>query len=64
MATNTVTGYMCTISWEDERFQPMDGNKVYADIEDLKEDHGCWHECGIVEVTVSFVREIEPQARA
>jgi hypothetical protein len=52
---------MCTIDWEDERFQPMDGNRVYADIEDLKKDHECWNECGIVEVEVSFVREVVPQ---
>ena len=43
--------YMCGIAWECEL-----GNtdvKVYASEEDLKEDHDCWEECGIVEVSIS-----------
>ena len=61
MATRTVKGYMCTIDFECELDAVPDGPKVYCSIDDLKDDHTCWKSCGIVEVSVSFVREIEPQ---
>lgn len=53
-------GYMCRVDFEVEAFQPMDGNAVYADIEDLKEHRKCTEGCGIVEVEVTLVRIVEP----
>lgn len=55
-----VRGFMCSVDWDFERFRPMDGNKVYADLEDLKADHACWAGCGITEVEISFVRIVAP----
>lgn len=60
-ATRTVKGYMCAIDFDCELGAASGGTKVYASIDDLKDDHDCWKSCGIVEVSVSFEREIEPQ---
>jgi len=48
------TAYMCGISWDCE-VESTDV-KIYASIEQLKEDHGCWEECGIVEVQLQPVK--------
>lgn len=48
------TGYMCRIDFECEKGVPIDGNRFYANIEDLKRDHPCLDECGIVEVEISL----------
>lgn len=45
-------GYMCLIDYECELGYAKGGNKIYPSIEDLKECHDCWDECGIVEVKV------------
>ena len=55
------TGYMCMIDFEDELYRAAGGCKVYPSIEDLKENHDCWEQCGIVEVRVEYVRTIVEQ---
>lgn len=54
-------GYMCMIDFEDELGRASGGSKVYASIEDLKENHSCWQSCGIVEVEVVFRKTIVEQ---
>lgn len=49
----------CKIDWDFELGNACDGNKIYPSIENLKKYHDCWEECGIVEVTVAFSKEIE-----
>jgi hypothetical protein len=56
-----VSGWMCMIDWQHELGNAAGGTKVYASIEDLKKEHDCWAECGIVEVEVRFVKEVAPQ---
>ncbi len=51
-------GYMCAIDFEHELGLAMGGNVVYPSVENLKLNHSCWHECGIVEVKVIFSKEI------
>lgn len=58
MINDPIRAFMCKIDWEDERFAPYDGNKLYGSVESLKREHSCWERCGIVEVTVSFSRII------
>jgi hypothetical protein len=53
-----VEGYMCRIDWEYEIGNASGGTRVYASIEDLKRDHECADECGIVKVEVRFVEVI------
>lgn len=60
-ATRTVEGYMCMIDFDCELDSAAGGTKVYASIDDLKEDHDCWKSCGIVEVEVKYVKTIEEQ---
>lgn len=55
------TGFMCQIDFEDELYNAAGGCKVYASIEDLKENHSCWESCGIVEVRVEYVRTVVEQ---
>lgn len=47
-------GYMCTIDFECELGRAKGGNVIYPSIEDLKANHDCWEECGIVEVEVAL----------
>ena len=54
------TGYMCEIDFDCELGRAKGGTRVYPSIEDLKERHDCWEECGIVEVEVRMVRQISP----
>jgi len=56
-----VTGYMCMIDWQHEIGCACGGSTVYPSIQDLKENHSMWEECGIVEVTVSFSKVIVPE---
>lgn len=51
-----VTGYMCKIDWDFELGSAPGGIPVYESIDDLKDHHDCWPQCGIVEVTVSLSR--------
>ncbi len=53
--------YICSIDWEHELGEVTDHTKVYSSVEDLKRQHTCWKSCGITEVEVRFVREVEPQ---
>lgn len=55
------TGFMCQIDFEDELYRAAGGSRVYASIEDLKENHPCWESCGIVEVQVIYVKTIVEQ---
>ena len=52
-------GYMCKVDWDWELGDALGGSKIYPSIEDLKEIHTCWEECGIVKVKISFVEKIE-----
>ena len=61
MSKHDETGFMCMIDFEDELYRAAGGNKVYASIEDLKENHDCWESCGIVEVRVEYVRTVVEQ---
>lgn len=54
-------GYMCMIDFEDELYRAAGGNIVYPSIEDLKENHDCWKQCGIVAVRVELVEVVVPQ---
>jgi hypothetical protein len=56
----SVIGYMCYIDWECELGGASGGNRVYPTIENLKANHTCWEECGIVEVRVSWSKTILP----
>lgn len=53
--------YMCGIDWQHELGQALGGNRVYASVEDLKQNRTCWKECGIVEVEVKLSKWIENQ---
>lgn len=51
---DAVVGYMCKIDFDHELGAALGGSKVYPSIEDLRSNHDCVDECGIVEVTVSL----------
>lgn len=55
-----VVGYMCRIDWEYEIGAACGGNRVYGSVDDLKREHNCASDCGIVEVEVHFRRIVEP----
>lgn len=57
---DTITGYMCLITAEHELGCACGGSKVYPSIEDLKEHHSPWPQCGIAKVEVKFVAEVLP----
>lgn len=61
MGTKKVKVYMCMIDWQHEIGEAAGGNTVYASLNDLKKNHTCWEECGVVEVEVTHVRDIVPQ---
>ena len=50
----SIHGYMCKIDWDHELGNAMDGNRVYATLEDLIREHDCWESCGIVRVKVTL----------
>ena len=51
---NEEYGYMCKVDWDWEIGAALGGNKIYPSLEDLKENHKCWEECGVVKVKVSL----------
>ena len=55
--------YMCKVAFEDERGQPMDGNKFFASKDDLIEAYSCVHYCGIVKIKVQLIEVVEPSVR-
>ena len=54
-----IKGYMCFIDWNYELGNAAGGTLVYASINDLKDNHKCWEECGIVEVLVERTKLID-----
>jgi hypothetical protein len=52
--------YMCRTDFEYELGCAAGGNKVYANIDDLKSSRPCVSSCGIVAVKVELVRIVEP----
>lgn len=58
----SVIGYMCKIDWDWEIGAASGGNTVYPSIDDLKRNHSCWEECGIVEVKVFYNRTVVEEA--
>jgi hypothetical protein len=63
MGQSKKIGYCCGIDYTWELGEALGGVKVYASVEDLKEDHKCWKECGIVEVEVTKTKVIEKARR-
>jgi hypothetical protein len=55
-----VTGYMCLTDWDHEIGYASDGNKVYPSEAALRRERRCADECGVVEVTVTLSRVIQP----
>jgi hypothetical protein len=53
--------FMCTVDFEDELGNAAGGNTVFPSLNDLKRNRSCWNSCGVVEVHVSFVREVVAQ---
>lgn len=54
------TGYMCKVNFDFELGQSSGGSVIYGSLEELKEKHTCFEECGIVEVEItlkSVIRE-------
>lgn len=51
--------YMCRTDFACECGNHIDGNRFFADIDDLKKFYKCTDECGIVEVEISLVRVVE-----
>ena len=63
----TVTGYVCSISWENEVGEASDGIVVYSTLDDIKRVEGCANPgmnpkygCGIYEVEVTIRRVVAP----
>ena len=54
-------GFMDMVEFQHELGEVLGGNKIYPSVEDLKEYILHWDSCGIVEVEVRMVREVEPQ---
>lgn len=54
----TITGYMCPIDFQWELGEAAGGTVIYASIEDLKKNHTCWEECGIIEVEVTNTKVV------
>jgi len=47
--------YMCGTDFLYESGQPLDGNSVYANMQDLLKEHPCCEtDCGVVEVEICF----------
>ena len=47
-------GYMCKIDWDWELGHAMGGNRIFPDVDDLKKEHPCWENCGIVKVKIAL----------
>lgn len=54
-----VTGYMDLVDFECELGMASGGNAVYASIEDLRKQHPCVKQCGIVKVKVEAIEVIQ-----
>jgi hypothetical protein len=54
-----VLGYMDRIGFECELGGASKGNRVFPSVEECKEHHKCWEQCGIVEVKVEATRIVE-----
>lgn len=54
-------GYMDLVDYQHEVGEALGGNKIYPDIEDLKENNSCWQECGIVKVEIRAIELIVSQ---
>src|SRR5208283_2502349 len=52
--TKKLLVYMDGVDWQHEIGEAPDGNKVYPDVESLKEHNRCWDGCGIVECEIIF----------
>jgi len=52
--------YMCLITWRHEVGATR--TMLFDTLEELKEHHSCWKECGVVELTVD-AEEIIPEDR-
>ena len=50
--------YMCKIDFDYELGNAAGGNTVYPSLKDLKKNHKCWKECGIVQVEVKKIRTV------
>ena len=51
-------GYMCKVDFDYVVGEALGGIKIYPSLEDLKENHTCWEECGIVKVKIVLVDTI------
>lgn len=49
------------VDYQHEIGQTSDGNKVYSDIDSLKEHNRCWEGCGIVECELVFKKWVLEQ---
>ena len=54
-------GFMDMVDFQHELGEALGGNKIYPNVEDFKQHNPCWNSCGIIEVEVRMVREVEPQ---
>ena len=62
MDNNIEHGYMCGINWQHEVGEGnARGVTIFRSVKELKEDHSCWKECGIVRVKISLDKWIEDQ---
>lgn len=53
-------GYMCAIDFDHELGQALGGSTIWPDVDDLKENHPCADECGIVEVKIVRTKVVQP----
>jgi hypothetical protein len=58
--SDPIVGYMCKTDFDYELGYAADGSKVYPDIESLRAFCRCVSDCGIVEVTVTLSKVIQP----
>lgn len=56
-----VVVYLDGVDWQHEIGVASDGNKVYPDIDNLKECSPCWNGCGIVECELVFKKWVVDQ---
>lgn len=49
------------VDWQHEIGEALGGNKVYPDLEDLKENNSCWKSCGVVRCRLIFEEWVEEQ---
>jgi hypothetical protein len=61
MKNKEVEVFMDGVDWQYEIAEAAGGNKVYASVEDLKENQRCWDSCGIVKCKITLVEWVEEQ---